>query len=399
MIVKKRCSCAGNCEHHYHFSFKHSGLKVPHRESTHTKNYKLAVRIADRRKDEIIAAMKGVGPVEPITVRLSTVVGKFSDWYKAEYPKTFTRISTVVASLQASFAPVDPLLVDVTPFDLQRWRTARLTDHKRSSVQREYIIVRSLLREAETWYRGFVSPARKVPLWKLDDVEIYFPTEDEVAIALKGLPPRYAMFCEVTLETLARLSEVLSLTRRDLGAGRGPEGETICWLWRRLKGGQRMRVQISEALYLALQGELTRPGQDYLFETQSGTRVHRRDGKGKFAGSLAPVNAKWKPLIDAGSTSSYFTRLFKGLGIPRVHHHSFRHLGITMMLDRGVNNKAIMRLAGWKSLRMLEKYGHVRDAEMHKATTGNATAVQAIKDGQRTQVALLPAAVDEAVAK
>ena len=267
MIVKKRCDCAANCDHHYHFSFKHSGLKVPHRESTHTKNYKLAVRIADRRKDEIIAAAAGVGPVAPITAKLSELVTKFRAWYATEYPSTAATATRVLPGFQKSF-PDDPCIVDVKPFDLQRWRSQRLTAVIRDTVQTEYMVVRSMFREAKTWYPGFVSPTKDVPLWTLADKEVVIPTEDEVQLALSGLPPHFAAMCEVTIETLARVSEVSGLTVRDIGASHSQAG-TVYWLWRRLKGGKRRRIQISEALYTALTGFITRADQQFIFEARN----------------------------------------------------------------------------------------------------------------------------------
>jgi hypothetical protein len=55
------------------------------------------------------------------------------------------------------------------------------------------------------------------------------------------------------------------------------------------------------------------------------------------------------------------------LGLRGVSHHTMRHTGITLMLEAGVNPRAIQKLAGWTSLRMLERYGHVRDAELQRA--------------------------------
>ena len=46
------------------------------------------------------------------------------------------------------------------------------------------------------------------------------------------------------------------------------------------------------------------------------------------------------------------------------------------MLDAGVNPRAIQKLAGWTSLRMLERYGHARDAEVRQAMTANANYLQ-----------------------
>ena len=47
-----------------------------------------------------------------------------------------------------------------------------------------------------------------------------------------------------------------------------------------------------------------------------------------------------------------------------------RHTGVTLMLEAGT--RVIQMLAGWTSLRMLERYGHVRDTEVRRAVIANA---------------------------
>jgi hypothetical protein len=46
-----------------------------------------------------------------------------------------------------------------------------------------------------------------------------------------------------------------------------------------------------------------------------------------------------------------------------------RHTGVTLMLEAGVNPRVIQKLVGWSTLRMLERYGHARDAEAQRAVT------------------------------
>jgi hypothetical protein len=46
------------------------------------------------------------------------------------------------------------------------------------------------------------------------------------------------------------------------------------------------------------------------------------------------------------------------------------------MLEAGVNPRVIQKLAGWTSLRMLERYGHIRDAEAQRAVTTMQSAIQ-----------------------
>ena len=52
-----------------------------------------------------------------------------------------------------------------------------------------------------------------------------------------------------------------------------------------------------------------------------------------------------------------------------------RHTGVTLMLESGINPRVIQFLAGWTSLRMLERYGHVRDSEIRRAIAANAERV------------------------
>ncbi len=59
-----------------------------------------------------------------------------------------------------------------------------------------------------------------------------------------------------------------------------------------------------------------------------------------------------------------------------------RHTGGTLMLEHGINSRVIQFLAGWTALRMLDRYGHVRDTEIRSAVTENAEHIeQAQKTG------------------
>ena len=64
------------------------------------------------------------------------------------------------------------------------------------------------------------------------------------------------------------------------------------------------------------------------------------------------------------TASNRIIRALANLGLAGVTHHTMRHTGVTMMLESGINPRVIQLLAGWTSLRMLERYGHVRAISM-----------------------------------
>jgi site-specific recombinase XerD len=60
-----------------------------------------------------------------------------------------------------------------------------------------------------------------------------------------------------------------------------------------------------------------------------------------------------------------------------------RHTGVTLMLEHGINPRVIQFLAGWTSMRMLDRYGHVRDTEIRRAVT--AEHLEAAKPGDTSR--------------
>jgi Phage integrase family len=85
------------------------------------------------------------------------------------------------------------------------------------------------------------------------------------------------------------------------------------------------------------------------------------------------------------ATSLQITRVMRRLGLRGVSHHTMRHTGVTLMLEAGVNPRVIQKLAGWTTLRMLERYGHARDAEAQRAVTTMHTLLQSALERPASQ--------------
>ena len=365
MSLYHRCACpektTRDCAHPWWFKFMHHGVRV--QDSTEQTNQQKARLVEIKRKAEIVDT--GTGIATRKAVRLKVHIADYLTWARTDHPATAEeKDARILPTLLAVIG--DKPLPHVTAFDIERWRTARAKTVirarrtiSRSTVNRELTIVRGCFQQAVAWKRLKVSPVDAVELWETDDAPIRVLTAEERVTVLTALPPLYAMLCRVTLEALLRVSEVLLLRRTDLGEAS---------LQRRLKGGRVATVPVSRALIADLRGWLTTPEQVYVF------------------GDPPP-----KPR----STASLMTRAFRAAGLRGISHHTMRHTGVTDMLEDGVSPVAIKEYAGWTSLRMLERYGHLRDAELQRATAGTAARNTAALAEAGRQADAQPAAPEQ----
>jgi integrase len=368
MRLAKVCSCSEPCSHPLHYQFKHKGQL--YRGTTYTANTVLARRYADKVRQDTIADGVGLSTGWRAPT-LSTHIAAYVEHQKGEFPRTASRDERV---LQTFFDVVGDKRIDqVTQFDVERWRAARAKQASRNTVERDEHAVRGCFTYAEELYKKqkFTSPCAELKAWKPDEQKRHALSTDELAIALQRLPPRLALICRITVECLPRLSEVLDLQRSDLGS---------TWIGFRRKGGAVTKVQASTGVLTALWAMFETDTQQWAFGDPSDEE--RKD----LVAWLIAVQAR---------TSVAFTRAFRGIGLPGVCHHILRHTGVTLMLERGENPRVIQELAGWSSLRMLEKYGHVRNEAQARAVAGNAAVVAAaqnttlkagVPSGSRTRV-------------
>jgi len=67
------------------------------------------------------------------------------------------------------------------------------------------------------------------------------------------------------------------------------------------------------------------------------------------------------------AASVQYSRLMTAIKMPGVSHHVFRHTGASNMLRDGASPRAVQLIGGWTTLRMVERYCHVTDEELHRA--------------------------------
>jgi integrase len=299
-------------------------------ESTRTANRQLALSIAQKRRTAALEAREGFRPVKP--VRLSDHVTAYLA-HTAQTNRSSNKDRPVLDRFATSAG--DRLLTDVSAFHVERWKRERAAVVSQSTVNRELNIVRGCFSRAVDWGRLGVSPLRSVKSYRVDDVRVRVASPEEINTLLAGAPRDLNLLARFTLESLLRLSEALNLRREDIG----PTFAVIV----HSKTGKPRRVPLSAELRA-----------DLLARCHASGFVFGQDRK------------KGQPPTPA-AVSVAFATLARTLALPGLSHHTCRHTGATVMIAGGVSLRAVQMIGGWSTLRMVERYAHVNDAELARA--------------------------------
>jgi integrase len=252
----------------------------------------------------------------------------------------------------------DRRLKELSPFHLEKWKASRAKDVSQSTVNRELNIVRGCFSRAVEWDRLGKSPARSVKPYRVDNVRLRLLTdaeamrllsEDVTAEAFKravekktrtrlspAFVPDLQLMARTTLVTLMRLSEVLALRRDDITTR-----EIVVV---NSKSGKGRKVPVPPHLRTLLLERCHSSG--YVFGRGD-------EGQPPTAAMVSVAFARWAALLKLSGVS----------------HHTCRHTGASNMLRDGASPRAVQLIGGWTSLRMVERYCHVTDEELHKAVS------------------------------
>ena len=353
MNLFKRCPCpaSARCAHPFWVRFRLHGQE--YRRSTKSANRVQAQRIATVRQAAVLEGREGLRKTKTI---------KFSEHikgYLAFTTKTNRTAYKDKAVLDRLLAQVgDCRLGEVSPFHIERWKGARAKVVSAATVNRELNIVRGCFSRAVDWDRLAKSPMRTVKAYRVDNVRLRLLSDAEVlrllspevtaaafaAASEKGARPWLALdfvadlqlMARTTLCTLLRLSEVLRLRRDDIQA------TTLVVV--NSKSGQGRKVPVPADLRTLLLERCHDSGAVF---------GRGEDGVAPTAAAVSVAFARWMALLT----------------LTGVSHHTCRHTGASNMLRDGASPRAVQLIGGWTSLRMVERYCHVTDEELHKAVS------------------------------
>ncbi|BAI72529.1 integrase [Azospirillum sp. B510] len=280
---------------------------------------------------------------------------------------------TTVQSLKVCFADlVDRKLDDVTPLDVERWRTQRLNDGlKPSSVNRQLDDLKSAMTKAETWIKGFSSPIAGVKRVKVDsNRRVRFLSDEEETSLRRALDEReerlrqgrdnanvwrrerdYELLPDLRLLAYADHLKPLVLLSLNTGMRQGevfalrwsdvdPQRREVTVAGTTAKSGQTRHIPMNDEAHKVLSRWRTQSGG-------TGLVFPGRDGS-----KMNNVRTSWEGVLETAEISDF-------------RWHDLRHTFASKLVMAGVDLNTVRELLGHSDIKMTLRYAHL--APEHKA--------------------------------
>jgi integrase len=199
-----------------------------------------------------------------------------------------------------------------------------------STVDRMMRTVGSVLRACIRW--RYLETVPHIPMYGEPEAEPRFLTEEQFAELCRQLPEHLRLAARFAVITLLRMREQSGLTwdRVNIESRTAwvPRGQT--------KGRRTHSIPLTdEAVAILKEVRQLIPGSRVFGQENFHTAAFR-----KAAGRA---------------------------GVPRIRWHDLRHTGASWAIQSGVTLPELMELGGWRSYRMVLRYGHLAPANTVKA--------------------------------
>jgi integrase len=215
----------------------------------------------------------------------------------------------------------DQKLSEITPKDIDDYKTFRLRNAKPATVNREIATLRQLFNLAKRWKKFFgenpVSVSKLLP--EENQKERILKPEEESSL-LNFCNPWLSAIIICALNTAMRKSEIITLKWSNVDMGNG----VITLEQSNTKSKKTRRVPINSALRkLLLEQRLKGGGNEYVFLSEEG-----------------------KPYKDHASLKGAFERARRRANIKGFRFHDLRHTSATRMVENGGSIVAVSKIEG-----------------------------------------------------
>jgi excisionase family DNA binding protein len=227
-------------------------------------------------------------------------------------------------------------LEDISPLEVEKYRTSRLRSVSKSSTNREMALLKVMFNLAIDWGLVSENPLRKVKMFsEKDNLKERVLTEDEEARLLAASAPHLRPIITGLLTTGARRSELMALRWISVDFERG----TI--LLTKTKAGRNRVIPINAELHGILTALKAGSKNEYVFTGPEG-----------------------RP---AKSVRGAFVSACRRAGLKGLRLHDLRHTFATRLIRRGVDIITVQSLLGHSSVTTTQRYTHTGEAEKREA--------------------------------
>ena len=218
-------------------------------------------------------------------------------------------------------------LHEITPQDIEQYKSERIKEVTKSTINRALAVLKSLFNKAIEWGKAETNPCRAVKLFKEDNKRLCFLEKEEINKLLSNCCDHLRPIVIVALNTGMRKSEILGLKWHDIDIKRN-----IIHLYD-TKNGEKREIPMNEVVQKTIIGVLKDSESQYIF-----------------------CNKYGKPYRQV--RTSFFTACTKS-GIVNFRFHDLRHTFASQLVMSGIDLNTVRELLGHKSLKMTLRYAHL----------------------------------------
>jgi integrase len=311
-------------------SFMCSGTR--YRQSTETADKKLARKILDKVRGEIVEGKW----FEKLPGEEKTFKGMMERYMRGhsarnKTPKSHSRDKSLQDHLVAYFK--DLYLAEISPKLIANYKTRRREEGAApQTINNELSLMShafSLAIKEWEWLRD--NPVKKVSKEKVNNLVERWLTQEEEKNLLTSSPNWLRQIISFAINTGLRLSEILDLkwSRVDLFR------KTVTILEDQKNQGRDI-LPLSEGALTVLKERagVRRDETELVFCSRNGTRIGSRNLQRAFYSAL------------------------KKSGIEKLRFHDLRHTFATRLIQAGVDLYTVQKLGRWKSISMVMRYAH-----------------------------------------
>lgn len=228
-------------------------------------------------------------------------------------------------------------LADIDRDTIEKLRQVKAAETSPATANRYMALVRMILRRAHRDWE-WLDRVPVVPMYRQEKAEPRFLTKPQARKLLSELPPHLKALAEFSLETGLRMRNAthlewsqVDLRRRHLSVAAADA-----------KAGETLAIPLSARAAAILKAQ----------KGQHPERVFTFEGA---------------PMDDANGAA--FKKAAARAGVPWLRWHDLRHTWASWHVQSGTPLHVLQELGGWKSITMVQRYGHLSTAHLREWVT------------------------------